>query len=66
MTAQKSNSIHATKEIICLIEDLTPAENADFVSAIEAIKARSLDNAPESFKAFLRLPENREFAKTFR
>ena len=52
-------------EIVRLFDELTPEGKEDFTAAIEAIKTRSLDNAPESFKAFLRLPEQREFAKTF-
>ena len=53
------------EEIMKAYRTLTEAEKADVCAFIDAIKSRSLANAPESVKAFLRLPENAECAKSF-
>lgn len=52
-------------EFIRLFEQLTPENKDTVLTAVNAVKSKSLSNAPESFKAFLRLPENEAFAKTF-
>ena len=52
-------------EFIRLFEQLTPENKDKALKAVSAIKSKSLSDAPDSFKDFLRLPENKELAKTF-
>ena len=52
-------------EFIRLFEQLTPENKDKVLKAVSAIKSKSLSDAPDSFKDFLLLPENKELAKTF-
>lgn len=52
-------------EIARLFEQLTPENKDTVLKAMKATKSKSLSDAPDSFKDFLRLPENKAFAETF-
>ena len=52
-------------EIMRLFSKLTDDNMKTFTAALDAIVSKSLDNAPESFKEYLKQPGNEEFAKTF-
>ena len=51
--------------IIQMFGQLSPDNKEKFIVGIELIASKSLENAPDCFKAFLQLPENEEFAKEF-
>ncbi len=54
------------EDIVKKYRQMSDEQKADLIASVDAIKTKSLANAPQSFIDFLSQPGNEEFAATFK